>query len=42
MLYPLKRAGVKQEDLVRIYVSVIRPIVEYMPVLYADLPTYRN
>ena len=29
MLYQLKRAGIRQEDLVRIYVSVIRPVVEY-------------
>ena len=41
MLYQLKRAGVKQEDLVRIYVSVIRPVVEYAcPVWHSSLPQY--
>ena len=29
MLYQLKRAGVDQRDLVRIYMSVIRPVLEY-------------
>ena len=27
MLYQLKRAGVKQADLVTIYISVVRPVV---------------
>ena len=41
MLYQLKRAGVKQEDLVRIYVSVIRPVVEYAcPVWHSSLSQY--
>ena len=29
MLYQLKRAGIGQHDLVTIYVSVIRPVLEY-------------
>ena len=29
MLYQLKRAGISQLDLVKIYVSVIRPVLEY-------------
>ena len=29
MIYQLKRAGINQNDLIRIYVSIIRPIVEY-------------
>ena len=29
MLYQLKRAGVSQNDLVKIYVSIIRPVLEY-------------
>ena len=29
MIYQLKRAGINQNDLVRVYVSVIRPVVEY-------------
>ena len=29
MLYQLKRAGVKQADLVTIYISVVIPVVEY-------------
>ena len=29
MLYQLKRAGVNQADLVTIYISVVRPVVEY-------------
>ena len=41
MLYQLKRAGVKQEDLVRIYVSVIRPVAEYAcPVWHSSLPQF--
>ena len=29
MLYQLKRAGISQNDLVKIYVSFIRPVLEY-------------
>ena len=29
MLYQLKRAGVNQADLITIYISVVRPVVEY-------------
>ena len=29
MLYQLKRAGVSQNDLVKMYVSIIRPVLEY-------------
>ena len=38
MLYQLKRAGVVQHDLVTIYVSVIRPVLEYAcPVWHTNL-----
>ena len=41
MLYQLKRAGVNQADLVRIYISVVRPVVEYAcPVWHTNLPIY--
>ena len=29
MLYPLKRAGISQSDLVTVYLSVVRPVLEY-------------
>ena len=29
MLYQLKRAGITQKDLVSVYVSVVRPVLEY-------------
>ena len=29
MIYQLKHAGINQNDLIKIYVSVIRPVVEY-------------
>ena len=29
MLYQLKRAGISQNDLVKMYVSIIRPVLEY-------------
>ena len=39
MIYQLKRAGINQNDLIRIYVSVIRPVVEYAcPVSHTNLP----
>ena len=38
MLYQLKRAGISQNDMVKIYISVVRPVLEYAcPVL-----AYRN
>ena len=41
MLYQLKRAGVNQADLVTIYISVLRPVVEYAcPVWHTNLPIY--
>ena len=41
MLYQLKRAGVDQRDLVRIYMSVIRPVLEYAaPVWSTSMPGY--
>ena len=37
----MKCAGINQIDLVRIYVSVIRPVVEYAcPVWHTNLPKY--
>ena len=39
MLYQLKRAGISQNDLVKIYVSIIRPVLECAcPVLSTSLP----
>ena len=41
MLYELNRAGISQNDLVKIYVSVIRPVLEYArPVWSTSLPNY--
>ena len=41
MLYQLKRAGISQHDLVKIYVSIIRPVLEYAcPVWGTSLPKY--
>ena len=41
MLYQLKRAGISQLDLVKMYVSVIRPVLEYAcPVWSTNLPKY--
>ena len=41
MIYQLKRAGINQIDLVRIYVSVIRSVVEYAcPVWHTNVPKY--
>ena len=41
MLYQLKRAGISQNDLVKMYVSTIRPVLEYAcPVWSTSLPTY--
>ncbi len=39
MINQLKRAGINQSDLIRIYVPVIRPVVEYAcPVWHTNLP----
>ena len=43
MIYQLKRACINQNDLIRIYVSVIRPAVEYAcPVWHTNLPKYSS
>ena len=39
MLYQLKRAGITQKDLVSVYVSVVRLVLEYAcPVWHTNLP----
>ena len=41
VLYQLKRAGISQSDLMKIYLSIIRPVVEYAcPVWNTNLPKY--
>ena len=41
MVYQLKRSGINQINSVRIYVSVIRPVVEYaFPVWHTNMPKY--
>ena len=41
MIYQLKRAGTNQNDFIRNYVSVIRPVVEYAcPEWHTNLPKY--
>ena len=41
MLYKLKRAGISQNDMVKIYISVVRPVLEYAcPVWSTSLPKY--
>ncbi|KAK2188935.1 hypothetical protein NP493_119g04018 [Ridgeia piscesae] len=41
LLYQLKRAGITQKDLVSVYVSVVRPVLEYAcPVWHTNLPQY--
>ena len=41
MIYQLKRAGITQEDLVNVYVSVVKPVLEYAcPVWHTNLPQY--
>ena len=41
LIYQLKHAGIGQCDLVRIYVSVSRPVVEYAcPAWHTNLPKY--
>ena len=41
MLYQLKRYGSSQADLVNVYISVVRPVLEYVcPVWHTNLPRY--
>ena len=41
LIYQLKCPGINQNNLIRIYVSVIRPVVEYAcPVWHTNLPKY--
>ena len=41
MLYQLKRAGISQSDLVTVYISVVRPVLEYAcPVWHTNLQQY--
>ncbi len=41
MLYQLKRSGVSQEDLLKVYVTVVRPVLEYAcQVSHSNLPQY--
>ena len=41
MLYQLKRAGISQLDLVTVYISIVRPVLEYAcHVLHTNLPKY--
>ena len=41
MLYPLKRAGITQKDLVSVFINVMRPVLEYAcPVWHTNLPQY--
>ena len=40
-IYQLKRAGINQNGLIRMYVSIIRPVNEYAcPVWHTNLPKY--
>ena len=40
-LYQLKHAGITQKDLFSVYVSVVRPVLEYAcPVWHTNLPQY--
>ena len=40
-LYQLRRAGITQKDLLSVYVSVVRPVLEYAcPVWHTNLPQY--
>ena len=41
MLFQLKRADISQLDMVRVYTSVVRPVLEYAcPVWHINLPKY--
>ena len=36
-----KRAGITQKDLVSVYVSMVRPVIEYAcPIWHTNLPQY--
>ena len=40
-LYQLNSAGITQKDLVSVYVSVVRPVLEYAcPIWHTNLPQY--
>ena len=41
MMYQLKRSGVSQEDLLKVYLTVVRPVLEYAcQVWHSNLPQY--
>ena len=41
MLYQLKRAGISQHDMVIVYISIVRPVIEYAcPMWHTNLPIY--
>ena len=41
MMYQLKRAGISQSDLATVYLSVVRPVLEYAcPVCHTNLQQY--
>ena len=41
MLYQLKRAGISQHDMVIVYISIVRPVLEYAcSVWHTNLPIY--
>ena len=41
MLYQLKRTGISQRDMVNIYISIVRPVLEYArPVWSTSIPQY--
>ena len=41
MMFQLKRAGISQSDLVTVYLSVVRPVLEYAcPVWHTNLQQY--
>ena len=41
MLYQLKRAGITQTNMFSVYVSMVRPVLEYAcPVWHTNLPQY--
>ena len=41
MIYHLKRSGISQTDLVKVYMCIVRPVLEYAcPVWHTNLPIY--
>ena len=41
LVYQLKRPGISQLDLVTVYISVVRPVLEYAcPMWHTNLPKY--